>query len=101
MVFVYGSLRRGERHHAELEGARYAGVCRTAPRYRLRSLGQYPALELHGDESVDGELYEVDAVLLVRLDEFEGCPELYQRAEVMLDDGRVVQAYVVSGGRSG
>jgi gamma-glutamylcyclotransferase (GGCT)/AIG2-like uncharacterized protein YtfP len=83
-LFVYGSLKRGERHHAELRGAAFLGEARTVEGYGLEALGQYSVLvERFGlPGAVSGELFEVDESLLRLLDEFEG--EEYRRALVRL-----------------
>lgn len=93
LLFVYGSLRRGERHHAELRGARFVREARTAPRYAITSVGEYRALAA-GGESIAGELFEVDAGLLARLDEFEG--EEYRRGTVELESGEQALSYVLA-----
>ena len=90
LLFVYGSLKRGRRHHAELGGACFVGVARTAPEYRLLDLGEYPALAA-GGRALEGELYEVTHALLVELDRFEG--DGYERAAVRLEGGGVALAY--------
>jgi gamma-glutamylcyclotransferase (GGCT)/AIG2-like uncharacterized protein YtfP len=89
-LFVYGSLKRGQRHHQELFGARFAGRARTLPECRLLAVGEYPALAV-GDRSIEGELYEVETALLGRLEVFEGAA--YERRLVRLDDGRTAQTY--------
>jgi gamma-glutamylcyclotransferase (GGCT)/AIG2-like uncharacterized protein YtfP len=43
-LFVYGSLKRGGRHHEELASARFLGLAETEPGYRLEQLGEYLAL---------------------------------------------------------
>ncbi len=95
-VFVYGSLKRGARHHAEMATARFVRVARTAPRYALVEAGEYPGLVADGDTRVRGEVFEVDAELLVALDAFEEVPELYVRGEVELDDGERALAYFLT-----
>ena len=98
-IFVYGSLKRGHRHHRELRGARFVGERETAPAYRLLDFGDYPALA-RGDRSIMGELFEVDDELLSHLDEFEGAD--YRRALVELADASTAQAYfAVDGGTAG
>ena len=89
-LFVYGSLRRGREHHAELAGARYVGGARTEARYRLVDRDGYRAL-VEGDRVIDGEVYDVDLDLMVRLDAFEGSG--YVRASVALADGSTAFAY--------
>jgi gamma-glutamylcyclotransferase (GGCT)/AIG2-like uncharacterized protein YtfP len=44
---------------------------------------------------VQGELVLVDQGLLLRLDEFEQCPTLYQRQAIRLSDGLLAYAYVI------
>lgn len=90
LVFVYGSLKRGFRNHAELAGATFEGPARTAAAYRLVVMGEYPALA-PGDRSIEGELYGVTPALLEHLDEFEG--EEYARRALELADGRSAEAY--------
>jgi gamma-glutamylcyclotransferase (GGCT)/AIG2-like uncharacterized protein YtfP len=74
LLFVYGSLKRGGLHHAELEGAPFVGEAQTAPGYALTELGDYLALvrETAGQTQVRGELFELPAARLPALDEFEG-----------------------------
>lgn len=92
LLFVYGSLRRGARHQDELDGAAFLGTASTAARYALVAHGEYLGL-VPGADVVPGELYEVTAEHLDRLDEFEGCPGYFRRALVILEDGREAQAY--------
>lgn len=79
-LFVYGSLKRGGRHHDELEGATFLGPAETAPGYRLEPLGEYLALVEAGEGRVPGELFEVPLSKLPDLDAFEG--DAYVRGEL-------------------
>ena len=107
-LFVYGSLKRGGRHHDELAGAVFLGPATTVPGYRLEPLGEYLALvsvppqpepepeltttaqaqpEPHETDTgtataVPGELFEVDESKLRALDAFEG--NAYERGNVRL-----------------
>jgi gamma-glutamylcyclotransferase (GGCT)/AIG2-like uncharacterized protein YtfP len=94
LLFVYGTLRRGEPNHQELGGARFIARVRTAPVYELVDLGHFPALVEGGTTAVQGELYEVDEHWVDRLDAFEEAPELYDRKHVRLE-GDTVLAYVM------
>lgn len=81
-LFVYGSLKRGGRHHDLMSRARFLGEACTEPGFALEPLGDYLALVERPDAAavtlpVPGELFEVDAALLAALDEFEG--EGYER----------------------
>jgi gamma-glutamylaminecyclotransferase len=84
ILFVYGTLMRGQKNHRLLSGQRFIGEAVTEPRYRLYDLGPYPGLVEDKERglAVTGELWEVDAVCLANLDEFEGVPDLYVRASV-------------------
>lgn len=83
-IFVYGSLKRGFVHHAELAGAELLGDARTEPGYALVRQGDYPALVEAPSGIVYGELYAVSDALLAHLDAFEGVPSLYRRSAVRL-----------------
>jgi gamma-glutamylaminecyclotransferase len=93
-VFAYGTLQRGEHNHRLLETARYVGPARTARAFTLYDLGPFPALVAGGSTAVLGEVYEVDAETLERLDHLEGTPRFYQRVAIPLELGAVVEAYV-------
>jgi len=92
-LFVYGSLRRGQTHHAELRGARFVAVARTLPEHALVELDGYPVL-LAGREPVAGELFELDDSAFAALDAFEG-PN-YRRGEVRLESGERAVAYLAA-----
>jgi gamma-glutamylaminecyclotransferase len=96
LLFVYGSLMRERVHHAELRGARFVGVARTVPAYAVVSVAGYPAL-VPGKDEVPGELFDVDARLLQRLDVFEG--SAYRRGTVVLAGGELADAYLLASDR--
>ena len=90
-LFVNGGLMRGFALHGNLDGATYLGEERTAPIYRLYSIGdEHPGMfEVGaGGVSVKGELYLVPADILARVEAGEP-PGLY-RGSVRLADGRRV-----------
>ncbi len=86
-VFVYGTLLRGERHHAKLVGARFLGPARTVAAFTLVSLGRFPGLVRGGQVSVQGEVYAVDPDTLAALDLLEGHPHFYRREPIALAPG--------------
>jgi len=94
-LFVYGTLRRGERSHHLLADAAWIGAARTPPGYALAVMGWYPALVAGGDTAVTGELYRIPDALWAALDDYEGCPGLYRRVPLLLDDGRAAQTYLL------
>jgi gamma-glutamylcyclotransferase (GGCT)/AIG2-like uncharacterized protein YtfP len=90
-LFVNGTLMRGLALHANLDGADFLGEVRTAPIYRLYSIGDvHPGMfEVStGGVSVAGELYRISEDVLERVEAGEP-PNLY-RGAVRLSDGRVV-----------
>lgn len=95
-IFVYGSLMRGQHAHALLAGASFVRTARTADGYTLIDLGAYPGLVDGGAGAVAGEVYEVDAALLARLDAYEDHPTLFWRRLVRLEGGDTAEAYFTS-----
>jgi len=82
LIFVYGTLKRGCRNHHFLAGQKFVGEARTAPGFRLYDLGGHPGMVAQSDdtEGVTGEIWEVDASALGRLDALEGLAEgMYRR----------------------
>jgi gamma-glutamylcyclotransferase (GGCT)/AIG2-like uncharacterized protein YtfP len=90
-LFVNGTLMRGLKLHANLDGATFLGEFRTAPKYRVHSIGDvHPGMYevASGGVSVAGELYELPDEVWERVHAGEP-PNLY-RGPVELEDGRVV-----------
>lgn len=83
-VFVYGTLLRGEPNHYILEHACFVREARTPAVFTLRDMGAFPALLADGSTAVLGEVYDVDAATLARLDRLEGHPRLYRRTPIAL-----------------
>lgn len=91
LLFVYGTLRRGEAHHQLLAGARCLGRHRTARRYTMFDLGGFPAIVAGGGAAVVGELFLIKTGLLARLDAYEDCPREYVRTRI---DTRFGKAWI-------
>lgn len=96
ILFVYGTLKSGQRNNRLLAGQRFLRPAVTEPRYRLYDLGPYPGM-VEDDETgvaVKGELWEVGADCLGELDDYEEVPDLFirQRVAVQGRDDRV-EAY--------
>jgi gamma-glutamylcyclotransferase (GGCT)/AIG2-like uncharacterized protein YtfP len=91
-LFVNGTLMRGLALHKNLDGAEFLGEVRTAPIYRLYSIGdRHPGMfeVREGGVSVTGELYRVTEEIRRRVEAGEP-PGLY-RGTVVLEDGRRVE----------
>jgi gamma-glutamylcyclotransferase (GGCT)/AIG2-like uncharacterized protein YtfP len=88
ILFVYGTLMRGGVRHHVLAKQRFLGEARTRPVYALFDLGAYPGLVHRTDDggAVHGELYEVAADLMERLDRIEGAPNLYRLEPVLIEN---------------
>jgi gamma-glutamylaminecyclotransferase len=95
-LFVYGSLLASESNHEVLAGATFVGEARTPSTFALHDLGAYPAMIEGGGHAVIGEVYEVDARVLARVDEYEGHPTLFRRTTIALDDGTCVETYLLA-----
>ncbi len=116
VIAVYGTLRRGERNHPLLAGARLVGQARVHGRLHEMSESSlraypYPALVHAGAGETDEvvvELYELaDGAALAaidRLEAFDPADEAgseYVRREVGIRDGPVPTAWVyIYNGRS-
>ncbi len=110
-LFLYGTLMRGQSHHHLLAGQTFISNAETVPAYRLlRVASWYPGLIACAEGagvSVRGELWQVDAACLTRLDEFEDVNAgLYRRQPVRLQlpadwRARAVQTYLYQGDRAG
>ncbi|ATB45924.1 gamma-glutamylcyclotransferase family protein [Corallococcus macrosporus] len=98
-IFVYGTLLSGEPNHRLLRGARLIGPARTQPRFSLYDYGPFPALASRGKHAIEGEVYEVDALMLAALDRLEGHPRFYQRTSIALDGAGRAEAYLFPKGR--
>ena len=57
LVFVYGTLKRGQANHLQLGGAPFAGVA-TMPGLELHHLGPFP-MAIDGEGMVQGEVYRL------------------------------------------
>jgi len=79
LVFVYGSLRRGESNHHYLRAAAYLGEHVTAAAYTMFDLGAYPGVIATGAMRIKGEVYAIDRLILEHLDVLEDYPCSYGR----------------------
>jgi gamma-glutamylcyclotransferase (GGCT)/AIG2-like uncharacterized protein YtfP len=99
LIFVYGTLKRGDVRSENLRSQRFIAAARTRPEYRMVDCGDYPGLvevETDGRE-IEGELYDVTPECLLELDDVEGVDEgLYARRMIRLQppfDATLAEAY--------
>lgn len=81
LVFVYGTLRHGQRNHHLLAQSPWLGNHATPPIYSLYDLGHYPAV-ITGHSVIYGEVYQVDERTLAQLDLLEDVPVTYRREQI-------------------
>ena len=81
-VFVYGTLKRGQRNFSYLRGARFIGYHVTEKLYSMYEFGGYPAVCRDGRHAIIGEVYRVGNRRFGILDAFESYPDFYQRIEI-------------------
>jgi gamma-glutamylcyclotransferase (GGCT)/AIG2-like uncharacterized protein YtfP len=97
LLFVYGSLKRGQGAHHLLQGLPWLGQAWLGqawlPGACLHDLGPFP-MAVPGEGRIQGELYGVGEADLAALDRFEGAPRLYQRHWLSLEDGRSAWVYL-------
>ena len=95
LVFVYGTLKRGERSHGLLGDAPFEGAALLSG-LELYNLGPFPMgiCNPQASRPISGELYSVTDLQLKALDRFEGEPRLYRRELRRLSDGREAWVYL-------
>ena len=86
LLFIYGTLKRGQSRAGNLEGQQFLGEARTLAQYRLFDCGSYPGLVKREDGlEIVGEVWSVDRVCLRQLDRVEGVEAgLYRRGTIEL-----------------
>lgn len=78
-VFVYGTLRKGQRNHHWLRNATALGTCATFPSFTLVNVGDFPGAVERGGQRIIGEVYEIGPPVLLHLDRLEGYPHFFDR----------------------
>jgi gamma-glutamylaminecyclotransferase len=94
-LFVYGTLKRTCSNHHWLGVARYIDEAHTQQCFALYTIG-YPFLVKQPSlYPVHGELYQIDEVDLLRVDELERHPDDYCREIITVvgRDGELFQAW--------
>jgi gamma-glutamylcyclotransferase (GGCT)/AIG2-like uncharacterized protein YtfP len=98
-LFVYGSLKEGYPLHGIIGRQEFLGVYKTEPRFKLVTLGPFPAVIPARSDGVEvtGEVYEVDDDTIAYLDVVERVSQgLYNRLRLPVHDqlGTVIKAWV-------
>jgi gamma-glutamylaminecyclotransferase len=96
ILFVYGTLKRGQRNHHLIASEEFRREAVTEPHYGVIDLGLYPGLVVNeaGGLAVRGELWAVSDTCLELLDDFECVQGLFIREEVaVVNQTEVTYAY--------
>jgi gamma-glutamylcyclotransferase (GGCT)/AIG2-like uncharacterized protein YtfP len=78
-VFVYGTLKRGQRNCHFLHSAEFLGNFTTHRIYSMYEFEDYPAVCLHGRHAIEGEVYHVTDRQFRMLDDLEWYPHFVHR----------------------
>ena len=81
-VFVYGTLKRGQRNFHYLRDALFIGEFVTQSIYSMYEFEDYPAVSLDGRHAIEGEVFHVTDHQFRMLDKLEWYPDFYQRIEI-------------------
>lgn len=89
-LFVYGTLKSGEKNRNFLKGARWLGEARTASIFQVKiNFGLFPVMfsavsareNLNSYHHVSGEVYAVNLRQLIQIDALEDNGVMFQRKE--------------------
>ena len=99
LVFVYGTLLGGEDNDILLKGSKFVSSGWTKSIFTLLDNGVFPAIRKGGSQSIRGEVYEVDDMILRRLDRLEGTHASYYKrtVEEIQTRGEKLYAFVYIG----
>ncbi|MCL0067851.1 gamma-glutamylcyclotransferase [Peptococcaceae bacterium] len=78
-VFVYGTLMKNRSNHHLLENQKFIGTAIAEGIALYNVIPHYPGAVRKPNSKVLGEVYEVDEVTLLKLDELEDNGVLYKR----------------------
>lgn len=96
-IFVYGTLRLGERSEGMLtDRSKYIGSSSISGAV-LYNIGSFPGLIINTESKskVTGDVFEITHhTLAMSLDRYEGYPDLYDRIQVHADSGDIVWVYI-------
>ena len=81
-VFVYGTLKRGQRNFHFLEQTEFVGSFSTPGIYSMYDFEGFPAVCVDGEHAIEGEVFDVSDAQFRMLDELEWYPHFYQRIEI-------------------
>ena len=102
LLFVYGTLMKGERADMTVGHSSLAVTFIGEDRLNgeLYDMGYYPGAKIEADlfdparPTIEGEVYRIrNQNLCAQLDAYEGFPNLFSRRQVPTEKGRIVWVY--------
>lgn len=92
-IFVYGTLRKGFGNYKYFLEGKSKFIEEDTINGKMHSWGSFPAV-FPGDDTIHGEIYEVDDEVLSSLDRLEGHPNFYCRTPIKTSSGKDVEVYL-------
>ena len=86
-VFVYGTLKLGQRNAHYLEAAEYVAEYVTAEIFWMYEFDDYPAVCEQGSDAIHGEIYRVTDTQFSALDALEWYPDFSPRIVISTGHG--------------
>jgi gamma-glutamylcyclotransferase (GGCT)/AIG2-like uncharacterized protein YtfP len=97
-VFVYGTLKEGYYNHELLKDSEFIACAKTKDKYPMVNTEEYFPY-LINDKGygyhIEGEVYRVNQLTLLALDQLEGYPELYTREQIKIISGGIELSAIV------
>jgi gamma-glutamylaminecyclotransferase len=96
LVAVYGTLRKGASRSQALSPSDHVGTTRIKGRLHHVTKATFPTIVLDMEHSpgVVVDVYEVDLLTMLALDQIEGCPDMYSRTKVDTEFGQAWVYYL-------
>lgn len=86
LVFVYGTLMKGQWNNERLNGGLFVGKGLTVEKYKMTANGVPYVSERTPEVQIKGELYLIDDEAFARCDRLEGHPRVYRRKQIFVND---------------
>lgn len=86
LVFLYGSLKRGQMNHNIVEKSTFIDCGITEEHYNMYAYDNFPMLiESEEESNIRGEIYEVSDEILESIDFLESNGEFYERKLIKIE----------------
>ena len=92
-LFIYGILKIEKQNHNILQTSKF--ICNDTINGTMYDLIQYPAIDINGNNTIYGEVYEIDKDTLNECDVIKGHPLLFKRIEIKTKKGYNCWVYYI------